>query len=141
MHDTTMTTPLNPAAWPPRPVVIYVDDDPVNQLVVEGVLSLRPALDLRLASTAQEALALCAQHPPALLLADLQLPDFNGAELLLALRERGLLREARSVLVTAQDPGLAGAFARDSGFDACWSKPLDVQAVLAALDAWFPPAD
>ena len=88
----------------PQPVrqVLYVEDQPVNVMLMQAVFEQRPELQLVVATTCAEARALAARIRPELLLLDLRLPDGNGHELLPQLRQRPgwsrltALRERRS---------------------------------------------
>lgn len=69
-----------------HPVVLYVDDEKNNRLIFQH--SLHTGVSVRLASSAREALALLANEPVELVLADLRMPEMNGAELVRKIRER-----------------------------------------------------
>jgi len=68
--------------------VLVVDD---HGLVREGITrivrSIDPSIELREASRCAEGLRDAARHPPDLVLLDLQLPDRQGIDVLVAFRE------------------------------------------------------
>ena len=114
----------------PRPV-LYVEDHPVNAMVMSALFESRPRLKLVLAATGQQALCIAAGLNPVLLLLDMRLPDCHGLQLLPLLRQLPGCETAPAVAVTAEDDFvLAG-----SGFVELWRKPLDVGSVLKRLDA------
>jgi CheY-like chemotaxis protein len=65
-----------------REVVLYVEDHPVNVLLMQTVFELRPELELVVAVDGTSAMAATACLQPALLLLDLRLPDCHGTEFL-----------------------------------------------------------
>jgi two-component system cell cycle response regulator DivK len=140
-------TPLAPdsGSWPPiaegtgmtMSQVLYVEDDPVNAMLMQGILELRPGCQLLVARSGAEARRLVAQQPVDLLLCDLRLPDIGGDELLVQLREAGLPESTPAVLVTAESDFVASQLARRHGFDGHWSKPLDLAATLLSLERWL----
>jgi CheY-like chemotaxis protein len=117
--------------------VLYVEDDPVNALLMLALFERRPDLRLQVAPTCAEALRCARARLPALLLLDLRLPDGHGGDLLGQLRALPGLRHVRAVAVTAED--LPGLNLRD--FDDFWPKPLPLPRVLEQLDHWLPPCD
>ncbi|MCE4554207.1 response regulator [Roseateles cellulosilyticus] len=121
-------------------VVLYVEDDAVNALLMEGIVELLPGTRLRVARTGAEAQRIVAAEPVDLLLCDLRLPDVAGDQLPTLLRQAGLPATVPAVLVTAESECVAADLARDAGFDAFWCKPLDVAATLRSLSEWLHAA-
>ena len=72
---------------PKKPLLLLVDDDAAFRTVMSAELS-RSGYDVRAAANGEDALALCAQADPQVILLDLQLPDISGLEVLKALRAR-----------------------------------------------------
>lgn len=119
---------------PGRPQVLYVEDEPTNVSLMQALFCLRPHLDLIVAFSGREAIALCTRIRPALLMLDLRLPDGWGSDLLPELRRRCHCRHAPAVAVTAE----AHFDGRRSGFVETWYKPLHLEQVLERLDQWLP---
>lgn len=117
--------------------VLYVEDNDVNALVMESVMALRPQWRMVRVSTGQEAMAWLAQHTPSLLLLDMHLPDIHGLSLLQAIRALPHLAGVPAVGVSADALTESVERAATQGFQAYWTKPLDLPQVLAALDAWM----
>ncbi len=115
----------------PRRPVLYVEDHPVNALLMAAIFERRPQLELVIATCGQEALRLAAGLRPALLLLDLGLPDCHGSQLLGQLRKLPGCTSVPAVAVTAEaEFGIA-----NTGFCELWPKPLNLDHVLARLDA------
>ncbi|HEY0953425.1 MAG TPA: response regulator [Roseateles sp.] len=117
--------------------VLYVEDDPVNAMLMQGILELRPGCSLQVARSGAEARRLVMQGRIDLLLCDLHLPDVGGDELLGQLRAEGLPENVPALLVTAESEFMAAQLARSHGYDGYWTKPLDVAATLRSLERWL----
>lgn len=115
--------------------VLYIEDSPLNVIVMEAMFEQRRDLRLHVAEAGMPAWRLSASLKPALLLVDLNLPDCHGSDLLQLLRMRTGWADVPAIAVTA-----------DSDFDALrvgflelWAKPLDVRRTLARLAQLLPP--
>lgn len=117
--------------------VLYVEDDPVNAMLMQGIVELRPGCHLHVARSGAEARAFVAGQRTDLLLCDLRLPDITGDALLAELRAGGLPAAIPALLVTAEPEFVAAELARRGGFDGFWSKPLDIAATLRSLERWL----
>ncbi len=117
--------------------VLYVEDDPVNAMLMQGIVELRPGCRLHVARSGAEARRFVAAQHVDLLLCDLRLPDVAGDALLAQLHEAGLAAGVPALLVTAEAEYTAADLARRGGFDGFWSKPLDVAATLRSLERWL----
>lgn len=116
----------------PRRTVLYVEDHPVNALLMAAIFEHRPQLDLVIATSGEEAQRVAADLRPVLLLLDLGLPDCHGSALLGRLRTLPGLASPPAVAVTADVAfEIAG-----TGFCELWPKPLHLEHVLARLDAF-----
>jgi DNA-binding response OmpR family regulator len=107
-----------------RPLILFVDDDPMGQEVLEAMLGDED-YELASASNGHEALAKAQQLTPDLILLDVMMLGLDGFEVLRRLRADPVLAEAPVILVTAlHDRGsrLAGLAA---GADDFVSKPID----------------
>ena len=120
-----------------RRTVLYVEDDPINAMLMQGIIELRPGCHLHVARSGAEARAFVATHRTDLLLCDLRLPDIAGDALLAELRAAGLAAAVPALLVTAEPDFVAAELARRGGFDGFWCKPLDIAATLRSLERWL----
>jgi CheY-like chemotaxis protein/anti-sigma regulatory factor (Ser/Thr protein kinase) len=129
-----------PAALPtaadaaaPRGRVLYVEDNPVNALLVEQLLATWPQVELRIAPTGAEGLAAAAQWRPGQVRLVMQLPDMTGLELLAALQADAATRGLRVVALSANALPEDVAAARRAGVEAYWTKPIDFAQVLQGV--------
>jgi CheY-like chemotaxis protein len=119
--------------------VLYVEDNAVNQLVMQGMLAHRPQILLQLADSADMGLAMAAAEPPDLVLLDIQLPGASGYDVLAAMRAGGGLQGVPILAVSANALPSDLVLAREAGFDGYLTKPLDLPDLLAAVDRWLAP--
>ncbi|MDR7297813.1 CheY-like chemotaxis protein [Pelomonas aquatica] len=114
-----------------RRPVLYVEDHPVNALLMAAIFERRPQLELVIATHGEEAMHKAAGLKPSLLLLDLSLPDCHGSELLGRLRAVAGCERAPAIAVTAHaDFDITG-----TGFCELWPKPLNLGHVLRRLDS------
>ncbi|MDQ2780733.1 MAG: response regulator, partial [Pseudomonadota bacterium] len=102
-----------------RHVALYVEDEPINVMLMQALFERRPQWELVIATTGDEARRLPADLVPDLLMLDLRLPDCHGTELLPELRRRPGWHIPPAVAVTAE----YGFQPDGTGFDEVWAKP------------------
>jgi len=93
--------PSAPSAAHGKVNIIAVDDDPVNLKVLGSILSSEQ-YNVRLVTSAQEALELLAAEQWDLLIADVMMPHMSGYELTRKVRENFSLSELPVLLLTAR---------------------------------------
>jgi PAS domain S-box-containing protein len=133
---TTMAAALEQdAADGPALTVLYIEDNPVNVILVEGLVALRPRVRLRCAVDGLSGVAMALSEVPDVVLIDMQLPDIDGYEVRRRLRAQASLDASLMVALSAN--GLTEDIARalDAGFDDYWTKPIDFKLFLYRLDA------
>jgi signal transduction histidine kinase/ActR/RegA family two-component response regulator len=119
--------------------ILYVEDNLANTMLMERIIGRFGNTDMLHAHTAEIGLAMARMETPDLILMDINLPGISGIDAL------GVLRaslETRSIPVIAVSAGAMAhdiERARDAGFDAYLTKPLDILAasniIKNALDA------
>lgn len=84
--------------------VLYVDDDDDIRTIASMALKLDPGIDLRTASSGQDAIALLddTDWTPDVVLLDVMMPGMNGFSLLEKLKVRGDTGGARAIFMTAR---------------------------------------
>jgi CheY-like chemotaxis protein len=130
-------TPGLPLAAPSMPALrlLCVEDNPVNLILVSELVAMRPQIKLHTAIDGASAIREAAQCKPQVLLLDLQLPDMTGIELMHRLRQDAALAGSRYVALSANAIPDDIRNALGQGFDDYWTKPIDMAAFLAGLDA------
>ncbi|HET9823665.1 MAG TPA: PAS domain-containing protein, partial [Burkholderiaceae bacterium] len=127
-----------PAGTGQEPSVLYVEDNEVNMLIVRELLAQRPQLRFHGAANGTDGLAMARRLRPSLVLVDMQLPDMNGTELLGRLRADPHTARLTCVALSANAMPEDVQAARAAGFDDYWTKPIDLSALLAAVDRLVP---
>jgi PAS domain S-box-containing protein len=113
--------------------VLYIEDNPVNVLLMEAMLGQQTQLRLISADLPEPGLELAREQRPDLVLLDIQLPGIDGFEVLRRLRADEVTRSMPVVAVSANampddiERGLA------AGFDAYLTKPIDQGLLVATL--------
>ena len=126
---------MRPPATPlRRHDVLYIEDNEVNQVLMQGMLAHRPAIALRQALLPEEGLAMAEARPPDLVLLDIQLPGIDGFEVLRRLRRMPALRDTPVIAVSANAMPDDLADARRAGFADYLTKPVDMPRLLALVD-------
>lgn len=95
-----MTTPLGdrPDSPPGRPLLLIVDDEPINVQLM--VTALKDQYALLTARNGTDALRLMKEHLPDLVLLDVVLPDIDGLEVFRRARADATLASIPVIFVT-----------------------------------------
>jgi two-component system OmpR family response regulator len=110
--------------------VIYVDDEPDIRTIVEMSLALDPDLDLRIAASGREALAMISGgFTPDIALLDLMMPEMSGHELLQHLRQVPAFAALPILFVTASARQADVDRYIADGADGVITKPFDPLAM------------
>jgi signal transduction histidine kinase/CheY-like chemotaxis protein len=125
-----------PAQLPARQglKLLCVEDNPVNLMLVQELVAMRPAMQLLCAVDGLSGLELAAAERPDVVLLDLQLPDIPGSEVLARLRAEPSLADCTVIALSANAMPQDIREARAQGFDDYWTKPIDFDFFLAGLD-------
>ena len=114
--------------------VLYIDDDEANRLLMQAIFAPRPGVELRLATSGVEGLALAEEWRPDLMLIDLMMPGMSGLEVLQALRGDAALHATPCLAVSATALPDDIREALQAGFRGFITKPLNIAALLAEID-------
>lgn len=123
------------AVLPDLPRILVVDDDECMRELVRLHLS-NAGYEVETAADAVIALRAIMRRPPALLIADVDMPYMNGLELVDALRSDSLYAKLRVMFLTVRTD--VDQRARELGALACLHKPLLAPQLLSAVAAALP---
>ncbi|MGD1051922.1 MAG: ATP-binding protein [Solirubrobacteraceae bacterium] len=120
------------------PLVLVVEDSPVNSLVAVRVLE-RAGFRVRAVADARSALTeLAAVHYDAVLM-DCQMPDLDGYEATQELRSRELSTGGRTPVIAMTAHAMSGDRERclEAGMDDYITKPVRSRELVAMLHRWI----
>jgi CheY-like chemotaxis protein len=122
-----------------RARILLAEDNIVNQRVAVGLLTRR-GHSVEVANNGVEALAALALAPYDLVLMDIQMPEMGGIEATHAIRESEASAGQHTRIVAMTAHAMVGDRDRylAAGMDGYLSKPVDRNALFAAVEA--PPA-
>lgn len=111
--------------------ILIIEDEPAILLGLKDELSQEFAT--LTASSGVLGLELACQEHPDLILLDLILPDIDGFELCLKLKERGI--DAAVIMVTARDQVIDKVKGLELGADDYITKPFSLEELKARINA------
>jgi len=106
-----------------RPLLLVVDDMPVNLALMRAMLRTEP-YDVITASSGREALALLASEKPDLILLDILMPDMDGYQVLQQIKENPDTCHHKVVMLTAISELEDSSKAKQQGADGYLTKPV-----------------
>jgi two-component system chemotaxis response regulator CheY len=116
---------------------LVVDDHEPTRALLSRVLRNAGLADVRDAADAATALALLADRPAHLILADNRMPGMDGLDFIRAVRAEPRLAHARILMLTGDDDRRLVETARAAGADAVLAKPAPPSELLRAIAALF----
>lgn len=130
----------DPAAAPPvaAHLVLYIDDNPINTLLMAAMFERLPGLRLDCETDPLRGVQRALAEPPALLLIDIQMPGLDGFAVLRRLREAPATRDIPAIAVSANAMPQDVARGQAAGFVDYLTKPLEMDRLLQALQAALP---
>ncbi len=118
--------------------VFIADDNEINRLLLKSQLESRSD-DITLAEDGKQALALLRQRKYQLILLDLQMPHYNGLELLKIIKRTDCINHNTPVVaITAHAQSHQRKKLIDAGFDECLIKPVMSDQLNEVLNLWQP---
>ena len=124
---------LDTSSWRTKKILI-VDDLEINHAIFNEIL--KPfGINLLFAKNGVQAVDLCRQYQPNLILMDLRMPDISGFEAVKRIRDFDkdvpIIAQSAFVVVNERDKIIK------SGFNDILTKPIDSQLLLKIIDNFF----
>lgn len=119
--------------------MLYIEDDPVNALLVVEALRVVPQWKVVLAEDGAQGLDIARRLRPELIITDINLPGMSGHEVLRALRADPSTRDLCCVALSADAMPEQVAAGAANGFDGYITKPIDLHKFVEKLQEWLPP--
>lgn len=123
----------------PSAKVLAVDDNSMNLAVLKGLLK-RTKVQLELAGSGKECLALAAEKKYDVILMDHMMPDLDGVETLRLMRKDKENPNHNTVVIALTANAVAGCreMYLEYGFDEYVSKPIEVERLEKMLLQFLP---
>lgn len=114
--------------------LLYVEDNPSNIALMRHVIGALGSIELHVAETGHEGLALARDLRPDVILLDINLPGLNGFELKGRLDADPLTQGLPVLALSASAMPSDVRRGREAGFREYLTKPLDIPALARALN-------
>jgi two-component system cell cycle response regulator DivK len=113
-------------------LILVVEDQEDNRRIMRDLLT-SAGYEIIEAITAEKGVTAAETHRPALILMDIQLPDFDGYEATRRIKANPALKHIPIIAVTSYALSGDDIKAREAGCDAYVSKPFSPRALLAKI--------
>jgi hypothetical protein len=117
--------------------VLYIEDNPVNVLIVSELVARFAGVEMVSEETGEAGVARARSWRPDLVLIDMQLPDFDGLEVLRRLRADPQTASLTCIALSANAMPEDIARALAAGMNDYWTKPIDFGAFGVTIDRMF----
>ncbi len=136
LSETPLPMTLASAAPGQRHHLLYIEDNPTNQRLMEDIMEDFDQVRLQTVTSAELGLDLMRQSPPDLVLMDIHLPGMNGYQALDAIQKDTSLRHIPVVALSANAMERDRAHGLAAGFADYLTKPLDIDQLSATLSRY-----
>lgn len=119
----------------PRARILLVEDNPTNQMVAQGVLRRLGYTGVTVASHGREAVEMALSRPFDAILMDCHMPEMDGYQATQLLRAGGCSVPVIAMTANAMKGDREKCLA--AGMNDYLTKPVEKQALTAALDTWL----
>lgn len=113
--------------------ILYVEDNPQNQKLVEEVFTAQKDIHLKVLATAEDAMAYLGTHATDLILLDINLPGMDGWDMMKAMQADDALKQIPVVALSAQAMKTDIERGEREGFEAYFPKPINIVKLLELI--------
>ncbi|MBO9153537.1 PAS domain S-box protein [Chitinophaga sp. GCM10012297] len=118
--------------------ILVVEDNTVNMLLTKTIIrKIMPAAAIIEAGNGLDAVKICRQHMPDMILMDIQIPELNGYEA--TFKIRGMERKGRVPIIALTAGNISGEREKSiaAGMDDFLSKPIVENSLSEKLRKWL----
>ncbi len=116
-----------------RSLALVADDDMNSRLLLKGML--KEKFDIVEAADGHEAVRMCAKHKPAILLADMAMPEKDGIATILEIRSNPEICDTPILVLSAKTSPKVVEAAYSAGANSYLSKPFTKEELLRDIYA------
>jgi PAS domain S-box-containing protein len=127
------TAPADDRAGRRTATVLCIEDNPVNAMVMDAMVTRLPGLAIISADDGAPGLELALRERPALILTDIQMPGMDGFELMARLKQHDQTRDIPVIAISADALPQSVERGRQAGFTDYLTKPVEMGALHAAI--------
>ena len=128
--------PIPPELVTSPPRVLVVDDEvSVTQWIAEEIKAAHPDFEILEANDGYCAGEIVASSKPDVVILDLRMPGIDGFEVCRRIKSREEAKEISVLAITAHPSDEAERRIIEAGATAYFTKPLDIEALLAEVDS------
>jgi two-component system, cell cycle response regulator DivK len=120
------------------PNILLVEDNELNRDMLSRRLQRR-GYTVSIAVDGVQAVAMAASAPPDLVLMDMSLPEMDGWEATRRMKADGASRHVPVIALTAHAMSGDREKALQAGCDEFDTKPVDLERLVAKIQALLPP--
>ncbi|WP_158498873.1 PAS domain S-box protein [Magnetospira sp. QH-2] len=113
--------------------VLYVEDNPANQTLMEEIFDELPGLTLTIAKDAEVGLSLAKSEEPEVILMDINLPGISGLDALKILKTDKATLNIPVIALSADATLSTQRMGMAAGFTAYLTKPVEIDDLMATL--------
>lgn len=124
-------------AEPQTPSVLHIDDSKWVRLPVAIILQRHFGVKVMEANSGPEGLELAVSRSPTLILLDVIMPQMDGFDTLIKLKENPKTKDIPVIMVTARDIQREVAMAKKLGAADYLTKPIEENALIDKVSPYF----
>ncbi len=113
--------------------ILIVDDEPFNIALMEKILKRAGYSQIISTEDSQQAIAMCNQYHPDIVLLDLRMPGMDGFDVMRCMNESETLRDVPVIVLTAENNAENRMRALSKGAKDIISKPFDRNETLKRI--------
>jgi CheY-like chemotaxis protein len=134
VHDQPANQTEEPDRSEKAHLILYIEDNPVNMLLIEKILERQKGFRMLGVSNAEMGIELARERRPEVILMDINLPGMNGYE---AVKELKKYKETADIPVIAVSANVMATDiekGRREGFSDYLVKPLDIDQLMVTIN-------
>ena len=119
--------------------VLYIEDNPTNQRLMEDIIEDYPHIELQTVVSAELGLDIMRHSPPDLVLMDIHLPGMNGYQALAEIQKTPTLKHINVIALSANAMERDLRYGLAAGFVDYLTKPINIDKLSRSLQQFLQP--